>query len=424
MVEANPAGAAPQIQGGLNFRRVSQGAHWLARHAAVALGLSLPISVALDNVLLVLLLVAWLASARWHEKYRLIRRNPVALCALALLAWITLGLVWGSGPLSDGLVYLRKYSNLLPVAILVTVFLDAQDRRRALLAFAGGLAVTLALSYALALEWLPTGGFITGDAANPTVFKKHITQSILTAFGALLFAELALERVRPAVRWTWAALSAAAAFNALFLVQGRTGYVVLAALIVLFLFRTLRWRGIVPAALLLAAAGAAGYQFSGSFHQRVSLALAAANHWHPGVASQDPVGERLEFYSNTLAIVEDHPVFGVGTAGFAPAYAQRVQGTAMQPTRNPHNQYLLTAAQVGLVGLALLLLLFVRQWRCANRLPSAQDRTLARGLVLTLVVGCLFNSLLIDHTESLLFAWMSGLLYAGYAPRAQVPDLS
>jgi hypothetical protein len=41
---------------------------------------------------------------------------------------------------------------------------------------------------------------------------------------------------------------------------------------------------------------------------------------------------------------------------------------------------------------------------------------LAHGLVLTIVVGSLFNSLLIDHTESLCFAWMSGLLYAGYAP--------
>ena len=206
--------------------------------------------------------------------------------------------------------------------------------------------------------------------------------------------------------------------------QGRTGYVVLATLIVLFLFRTLRWKGIVPAALLLAAVAAAGYQFSESFHQRVSLALAGANQWQPGVASQDAVGERLEFYTNTLAIMHDHPILGVGTAGFAPAYAQRVQGTAMLPTRNPHNQYLLTASQVGLVGLALLLLLFFQHWRCARSLPSAQDRTLARGLVLTIVVGCLFNSLLIDHTESLFFAWMSGLLYAGYAPPRQPPQRS
>jgi hypothetical protein len=31
--------------------------------------------------------------------------------------------------------------------------------------------------------------------------------------------------------------------------------------------------------------------------------------------------------------------------------------------------------------------------------------------VLTFVIGCLFNSLLIDHTEGLLFAWLSGLVF-------------
>ncbi|HTS55105.1 MAG TPA: O-antigen ligase family protein [Burkholderiales bacterium] len=416
MAETHAGAASTQARAGFDSRRISGGAYRLACYVAIALGVSLPVSVALDNVLLGVLLLAWLVSARWREKYHLVRGNPVALCALALLAWIALGLTWGSGPLSDGLLYLRKYSDLLLIAILSTVLVDVRDRRRALLAFAGALVVTLVLSYALALGWLPAGGVITGDATNPTVFKRHITQNILMAFGALLFAELALEPARPRVRLLWAALSAAAVFNALFLVQGRTGYVVLAALIVLFLFRTLRWKGVVPAAVLLVLAFAAAYQFSGSFHKRVSLALVEANEWRPGVATQDPVGIRLEFYTNTLAIVREHPVLGVGTAGFASAYAQRVQGSAMVLTRNPHNQYLMTASQVGLVGLALLVLLFVEQWRCATRLPGAQERTLARGLVLTIAVGSVFNSLLIDHTESLFFAWMSGLLYAGYAP--------
>ena len=103
---------------------------------------------------------------------------------------------------------------------------------------------------------------------------------------------------------------------------------------------------------------------------------------------------------------------GVGTGGFPHAYAQRIQGTAMQPTYNPHNQYLLVTAQLGIVGLGLLLFLLLQQWRCASRLPSELDRTLARGLELTYIVTGLFSSPLIDHAESLLFAWLSGLLFA------------
>jgi len=33
--------------------------------------------------------------------------------------------------------------------------------------------------------------------------------------------------------------------------------------------------------------------------------------------------------------------------------------------------------------------------------------------VLTIAVGCLFNSLLLDHTEGLLYAWLTSVLYAG-----------
>ena len=30
-----------------------------------------------------------------------------------------------------------------------------------------------------------------------------------------------------------------------------------------------------------------------------------------------------------------------------------------------------------------------------------------------MVIGCLLNSLLLDHTEGLLYAWLTGVLYGG-----------
>jgi hypothetical protein len=39
-------------------------------------------------------------------------------------------------------------------------------------------------------------------------------------------------------------------------------------------------------------------------------------------------------------------------------------------------------------------------------------------LVLTIAVGSLFNSLLLDHTEGLLYAWLTGLLYGGLQSRS------
>lgn len=395
-----------------------RGTRWIA----IALGLSLPVSTALDNVLLVLLLLCWLASGDWQTKFARIRANPVAVAALLLLGLLALGIAWGPGLATERFTYLKKYTDLLLIPILATVFVEPVDRRRGVLAFGAGLMLTLLLSYALKLGILPPEKFITGDAANPTVFKRHITQNLLMAYGSLLFAALAWHAAVPRARWLWAGLSALAAFNVLFLVQGRTGYVVLAALAVLSLFRWLRWRGIVAAVILFAGASAGAYSFSKSFHERVDLAVSGISRWQPDVASIDPVGVRLEFYRNTLAIIRDHPLLGVGTGGFARAYAQRVEGSSMVATTNPHNQYLLITVQLGLGGLALLVWLFVQQWRCAARLQTDTHQLLARGLVLSMIMGSLFNSLLIDHSESLFYCWLSGLLFAELGEERQQRD--
>jgi len=391
--------------------RVTSGAATGARWLAIAIGFTLPVSTAMDNVLLALLLACWLASGGWQEKFAAIRANPVALAILALFTLVALGLAWSHGPLQDGLLYLKKYSNLLLMPILVTVFTNATDRQRGLLAFAAAMALTALLSVALAVGALPVGGVITGMPSDPTVFKKHITQNLFMAFGFLVFAEFARCSAKRSHRLLWAGLAALAAFDVL-LVHGRSGYLVLPALAVLLLFERWRWRGLAAAVVAVLVSFAVAYQLSSGFRGRVSAAEVEARQWQPGVATQTSVGIRLEFYRNTLGIIEQHPLIGVGTGGFAEAYAQRVQGTGMQPTYNPHNQYLLITAQLGVVGLVLLLWVFAQWWRCARQLPGEIERTLARGLVLTYVIASLLNSVLIDHAEGLLFGWMGGLLFA------------
>jgi O-antigen ligase len=404
--------------------RVSGGAGSAARYLAVALGFSMSISTAADNVLLGLLLLCWLGSGNWRWKYETIRANPVALAGLLLLAVVAAGLAWGQGPLADGWLYLKKYSDLLLVPILVTVFERPQDRQRALLAFSAGVLLTLVLSFALALGANPGWQFLTAVPGNPTVFKRHITQNLFMAFGALLFLHYARATHSGSARSVWAAASVLAAANVLFLVQGRTGYLALAGVALLVLFERYRWKGIVAGVGLVAATFASAYTLSSSFHDRVTAGISEAAAWRAEVAADSPIGVRLEFYRNTAHIIREHPLLGVGTRGFAVAYDEQIQGTNMVRTRNPHNLYLLVTAQFGAIGLAALLLLFARQWRWAARLTAPGHTLLARGLVVAFMLAGLFNSLIIDHAEGLFFTWMSGLLFSGLADPAPAQKLS
>jgi O-antigen ligase len=81
---------------------------------------------------------------------------------------------------------------------------------------------------------------------------------------------------------------------------------------------------------------------------------------------------------------------------------------------NPHNEILMMIAQFGVAGLVLLAGLFATQWRLAARLPGSFEPAAARALVLTVAVASALSSTLMDHGEGFLFAYMSGLLFAGY----------
>jgi O-antigen ligase len=67
--------------------------------------------------------------------------------------------------------------------------------------------------------------------------------------------------------------------------------------------------------------------------------------------------------------------------------------------------------QAGLIGMALYLYLLGRQWWETRHL-TGEEQLMARALVLTMAVGCLLNSFLLDHTEGHLYAYLTALLFA------------
>jgi O-antigen ligase len=383
------------------------------RWAAVVLGASIPVSVAFDNLLLLVVLACWFLGGRFSEK-RSAAVSPVAVCALTLFGLLLLGTLWGNQTGTDARTYLLKYLDLAFIPLFAYFFRNPETRQQGLWAISGSLMLMLVLSFMIKFGIIGQGAVISGAESSPVVFKFRITHNLLMAFGAYLFALMALESVLRRDRLIWGVLALLAAVNVTLMVEGATGYVVLGLLSLLLIFTRLPARISAAALLALCAVSAVLVTAPGPLSKRVAALSGEVRNWSPETAAHDSsAGYRLEFYFNTLRIIADHPVAGVGTGGFPDAYAEQVRGTAMVATRNPHNEYLHIAAQTGLIGLAALLALFAVQWRTAARLPTRLETGLARGLVLTIAAGCLFNSFLLDHAEGLFFAWLTGLLYAG-----------
>ena len=389
---------------------ISPKAHTAARAAAIALGASIPVSTALDGLLVVLVVLAWAASGALRDKLAALRANPAALSALALLGLLVLGVAW-SPDVREGWYYVGKHRDLVLVAVLGTLFFSAREKQLALSAFLAAMALSLALSYAIWLGFSPFEGKYARTPDNPTAFKLHITHGILMSLAAFLAGARAVREARPRWRIAYAIGALLAAFNVLFMIQGRSGYVVFAALACYFCIAHWRWRGLAIAGLAGALVAAAGYLAQAPLFGRSATAASEFEQWSSGGGHDTSTGIRMNYYKTTLAIIRDAPLLGVGTGGFIGAYRDKVRGTGLPESNNPHNQYLLTTAQLGMVGLAALLAMFVLMWRQAARLEPAAALA-ARALVLTIAVGSLLNSLLIDHAEGLLFTWMAGVLFA------------
>ena len=382
------------------------------------LGFSIPISTALDSALILLVPLLWLMSAKFGEKFSSIRNNDAARLATAFVGLICIGILYGNGTIGDRLDMLGRYSHLLLIVLLVPLLRENRNRRRALFGFMAAVTLTLILSYLIAFSVIPAGKLFTGTPDDPTVFKLQITQGLFLAYGAFAFAVAARFESRPKLRLVFALLTALSVYNVLFMEIGRSGYLVLGVLVAYFCFEWLGRRGIIIGAAGFLILGTAAYFSSQALHSRIDIALHQLASWHPGkpAGHGNSIGDRLEFYRNSLAIIRKHPVFGVGTGGFTQTYAEQIKGTGMLATPNPHNQFLLITVQLGIVGLAALVYFFFKLWKLAQRLGNNIDRNLARGLILLMVAGNLVNSLMMDHAESLLFALMAGVLYAGLPP--------
>lgn len=384
------------------------------RWASVAIGFTIPISVALDNILLLIVLAGWLAGGKYAQKFFLLRANSVFLWAIVLFGFLLAATFWGNQSGPDARGYLLKYLDLAFIPVFAYFFRDPETRLYGIWALAASLMLVLVFSFLVKFGALERGAIIEGTVLSPVVFKFRVTHNFLMAFGAFLFLWLSLSSGPKLAKLFWGILALLAVINVVLMVEGATGYLALAVLVILLVLSRFSMRTRIALTLIAATTGLLLFTFPNPLSDRVTTLSTELRAWQPGAAAHaSSAGYRLEFYRNTLDIIAEHPLTGVGTGGFPGAYADRVRGTGMVATRNPHNEYLHIAAQAGLPGLAALLALFIAQWHMAARLPSPMESGLARGLVLAVATGCLFNSFLLDHTEGLFFAWLSGLLYAG-----------
>lgn len=391
-----------------------------ARACLLVTAASLPLSTAATNAFAVFAILFWALSGQWGATLQAIGAEPVAWLGGALFAALALGTAWSLAPAREAAAALLKYRELLLFGIVAFLCGDERWRLRMLWFFFAAALVLLCLSTAIQLglyTFVDARGF--SSERNAVLLKNHITHGFLMCLLAYGSAIVAL-RSAGWRRWALGAIAVLAAANVWFAVQGRTGYVIMAVLILWFGYARWSLKGLAGAAIALVMLLGSAYQWAPVFQKRINEAAAEARDYrkqaHPGDTS---IGSRFHFWKRSAEWMRKHPLLGAGTGGWAEAFYEATEGDDSfmhnRERNHPHNEYVHLSVQLGPLGLLLFVAMLVTAFRRAARLPGAYA-ALAQGFVIAFAVGSLFSDFLWDSTEGHLWAVLGGALF-GAAPR-------
>jgi O-antigen ligase len=390
----------------------------------VAVAASIPLGTALTNVLGALLLITLLLAGGYKVHWQRWRVHPFALATLVLCAVIFIGITYSNAPTDEIVRALKKYARLLYAPIAIAVLVDGRWRRRALLAWMGAMLLTLALSYLHSVWAFPLARATREhELHDHFIFKHHITQNVMmSVFAVAAFAEAWRLRASADSRWriyAWTLIAFAAAVNILFFVWGRAGYLTLfvnllvVALVAFVTARDTRLTWVAGGLILVAVVAAST---SDLVHKRFQAAInEVESSQERGIATS--IGQRMEYASKSVDLIEARPILGWGTGSYAMEYCRIAKSPewCKLGSYNPHNQFLFFAVQFGALGLLALAAWLVTAGLSYRRLPVC-EQLVGYSVLATLVVHSMLDSPLYIVTEGAWYPLMLGIFAAGAYP--------
>ncbi len=390
----------------------------LARIFGIAALVGTMLSLPLTNSFVSLALLFWIfAGCKPGQNWRTDLKNPAVSGALLLLGWMLLSLLWSHASIQQTFAGIWKYRKLVYVPLMVFLFADARWRDAAIKAWLGA-AIVLMLYALIHILPEPIGdGHMGVHPALPLSTYSYIT----LGFVLIPALTVGLAWMMQGRAWVDKGLGALVALLTVAFVvlaqQGRTTYVTLTALLIFFILtqlkRTKKWLAMAVLLIVTVSVG----MFSSTVQKRFSEVVVDSQ----TVLNADTIassGLRIGFWRTTLEIAKHNPILGTGMGTWADEYRKYVVSTPNTPKiaasgGNPHQEYLLMASQLGLVGLALFLVWVGRCFVGSRNLPR-HERMAAQSLLVAFTVGCFFNSTLFDSATGHFFCIGLGILFAGY----------
>jgi O-antigen ligase len=296
---------------------------------------------------------------------------------------------------------------LLFIPILMIFFHDERYRHWAWIGFtfAGILSVLLSDIKDLGIVDL------NPHYASATI-KNRITHSMFVAFFTFYCLHKSYES--PHFAKLYLALCVLSLHNLFFVVEGRTGQIIGLALIILFAFQRFTKKGILLSLIAIAMLMAAFLNFSDKA-KRINEGIENSKAYLE--QNLDPelrvtsVAARYVIWEYSLKLIAEKPLLGHGTGSFVSQYKQ-IATEDSNFRIHAHNELLMVGVQLGLLGIIVYLGFIGCQCYSASQLVG-ENKFLAQGFLLTLIITSMFNCPIYDHAQGF---WVVTLIALCFTP--------
>ncbi len=244
-----------------------------------------------------------------------------------------------------------------------------------------------------------------------TAFKNRIAHNIIMSFSMyLLLYRFSLEKTKK--KWVYLTLALLMLFDIIFLVNGRTGQLIAISLAVFFMFHRWGFKAFIYPILISLLLLPFKEELRSIKPDRLLGTYSEIQNFSDN--NQTSAGLRLEMYKNTLLLAFKSPWVGYGTGALKDEYRKAVEHTniVVVDVPNPHNQYILTFFEIGLIGLLAFFNIFYQSYKLAFQFLKKEPMVTYSifGLLITFMMGSLFNSLLLDASEGKFFCLLLGIM--------------
>jgi O-antigen ligase len=370
--------------------------------------LTLPNSVAINNIVLGLIIAYWLLLGDKKNTFKLIKINPFVSAVYIYFAVLFVSLLWTSD-IKWGLHMLNKELILLFIPILMSL-IQEKEKDFLIKIFIFSMTCSEILSYSIKLRLLPP--MFNAIPYDPTPFMGHISYNPYLAFTIYLLIYFLFTTKESLMVKIISILFIFTMSINLFITGGRAGQAAFFVLIILavFQFMKINIKSLFIVGIIVPIIFFTAYKTSRIFHDRVNLAVYNITNFHKNPNTS--VGERIIFAKNTVRMIKEHPIFGVGIGDYKDEY-KKINDKYfpnIPSTVQPHDMYLLVWAESGIFAFLSFILIFVIQLIIGIKLKD-KYQPIRIAFPLFFLVIMFSDSYLLGHFTTHLFIAFSSILY-------------